>query len=378
MPDKSKKQPPKPLSPFEQKLNDLVSNIFSRIPFLQKLLFIHHLQIMTNSGLPIVSALKILNQEIENKKLKDIIGEIKEEVEKGQQLSEALARYPKVFPKIYVSMVAAGESAGKMEQSLGEIHNQMKKTQELMSKIRGALIYPSIVMIAMIAIAIEVVVFVLPKLMIMFKEFNAELPLSTRILVKITDYGQIIFTTYIGLIVLAALILLAYIIKKLYAQPPVKKFVHNLNLHLPIAGPIIKKVNLARFTLTLSSLLESSIPIIDAVGISSDVLGNVIYKENLLSTAESLKKGEQLSSILSNFPKTFPPMVTEMIMVGEETGQTEHMLKELSEYFGNEVDTTMKNFSTIIEPVIILVMGLGVAGIAVSVIMPMYSLAQSF
>lgn len=366
------------LSSFEQKLNDFVSDYIFRVPFLQKLLFIHHLQIMIKSGLSIINALKILGEEIENKKLKKIIGEIKDEVEKGKQLSEALAKYPAVFPKIYVSMVAAGESAGKMERALEEIHEQMKKNQELMSKIRGALIYPAIVMVAMVAIAIEVVVFVLPKLMIMFKEFDAELPFSTRILIRVTELGQTIFTTYIGLIVLAFLILSVYIIRKLYARPPVKKAVHNLNLRLPIAGPIIKKINLARFTLTLSSLLESSIPIIDAVGITSDTLGNVIYKQNLLSAAESLKKGEALSAILAKFPAAFPPMVTEMIMVGEETGQTEHMLKELSEYFSNEVDATMKNFSTIIEPVIILVLGLGVAGIAVSVIMPMYSLAQSF
>ena len=146
---------------------------------------------------------------------------------------------------------------------------------------------------------------------------------------------------------------------------------------MPIIGGIIKKINLARFTLTLSSLLESTIPIIDAARISSEVLGNVIYKESLLSVSESLKKGESLSEILRRFPKIFPPMVTEMIMVGEKSGKTEDMLRELAEFYGNEVDTTMRNFTTIIEPIIILVLGLAVAGIAVAVIMPMYSLSQN-
>lgn len=374
----SAKKEEKQLSPFEQKINKWIADHLTRVPFVQKTLFVHHLQIMIKAGLSIVDALKILSEEIENKKLKSIISDLKKEVETGKQLSEALAKYPGVFPPIYASMISAGETSGKLEESLVQIHDQMKKNQELTSRIRGALIYPAIVMVAMIGIAIEVVVFVLPKLMVMFKEFDAKLPLSTRILVKITDIGQVIFTTYVGFIFLGAIIGLFYLIRYLYAKPNIKRVVHLLYLRTPIIGPVIQKISLARFTLTLSSLLESAIPIIDAVHITSDVLGNVRYKENLAEAGEGLKKGEQLSSILSKYPLTFPPMVTEMVMVGEETGQVEHMLKELSEYYAAEVDSTMRNFSTIIEPAIILLLGLGVAGIAVSVIMPMYSLAQSF
>ncbi|MDO8499107.1 MAG: type II secretion system F family protein [bacterium] len=348
------------------------------VPFLQRMLFIHHLQIMTKAGLSIISALQILSDEIENTKLKAVATDIKLEVEKGKQLSEAVAKYPKIFPAIYVSMIAAGESSGKMEKALDEIYIQMKKSQELSSKVKGAMIYPAIVMIAMTGIAIEVVVFVLPKLMVLFADFKAELPLPTKILIKITAFGQVIFTTYWGLIALAVIIGLAYAWHKSYAKPEVKSMVHRLILRFPIVGPIIKQINLAHFTLTLSSLLDSAIPIIEAVNISAEVLSNVIYKQNLQATAESLKKGQQLSSILAKYPETFPPMVTEMIMVGEETGEVEHLLKELADYYGGEVDTTMRNFSTVIEPVIILVLGLAVAGIAVAVIMPMYSLAESF
>lgn len=366
------------LSPLEIKINDFITNHLTRIPFVEKMLFIHHLQIMTKAGLSIINALKILSEEIENKKLRMIIADVKKEVEKGKQLSEALAKFPKFFPPIYVSMIAAGETAGKMEESLTQIHGQMKKSHELSAKIRGAMIYPAVIIVAMIAISIEVVVFVLPKLMIMFNEFDASLPLPTRILIKITEMGQTIFTTYVGIIVLAVLILVIWIIKTLYKKPPIKKKFHTFLLILPIFGKIIKKINLARFTLTLSSLLQSTIPIIEAVKISSDIMGNVNYRDDLVTTSEALKKGEQLSAILMQFPRTFPPMVTEMIMVGEETGEVEKMLAELSEYYSNEVDETMRNFSTIIEPVIILVLGLAVAGIAVAVIMPMYSLAQSF
>lgn len=212
----------------------------------------------------------------------------------------------------------------------------------------------------------------------MFKEFDAELPLATRLLIKITEFGQLIFTTFYGLIALAVALLLISLTRRAYKKPSIKKFLHGLVLRLPIAGPIIKKINLARFTLTLSSLLKSTIPIIESVRIAADTLGNVVYKENLYAAAEALKKGDAFSAILARFPRTFPPMVNEMVMVGEETGEVEKMLGELAEYYGNEVDNTMRNFSTIIEPVIILLLGLAVAGIAVAVIMPMYTLTQSF
>lgn len=365
------KQPRKP-SAFEIKLNTWISDHLSRVPIMQKILFVSHLKTMVKAGLSLIDALRILSEEIENKKLKNVIGEIKDGVEKGLQLSEVLARYPKIFPAIYVSMISAGETAGKMEMALEQVSVQMKKNHELTSRIRGAMMYPAVIVIAMIGISIEVVVFILPKLLIMFKEFDARLPLPTRILIFITD-----FTGNYGLWMLAVIILLIITVVWLLKKPKIKKVVHAFNLKLPIIGTIIKKINLARFTLTLSSLLESTIPIIDATRISSEVLGNVIYKTSLLSVSESLKKGEALSDILRRFPKIFPPMVTEMIMVGERAGKTEDMLRELAEYYGNEVDMTMRNFTTLIEPIIILVMGLAVAGIAVAVIMPMYSLAQN-
>jgi len=365
------KQPRIP-SAFEQKINAWISDHLVRVPIMQKILFVSHLKTMVKAGLSLIDALRILSAEIENKKLRTVIGQITIGVEEGLQLSEVLAKYPKIFPSIYVSMIGAGETAGKMETALDQVSVQMKKNHELSSRIKGAMMYPAVIVTAMIGISIEVVVFILPKLLIMFKDFGAELPLPTRILIFITDS-----TTKYGLWMLGFIIIFIVTAFWLIKKPDVKRVVHATNLALPIIGGIIKKINLARFTLTLSSLLESTIPIIDATRISSEVLGNVIYKESLLIVSESLKKGETLSDILRQFPKIFPPMVTEMIMVGERSGKTEDMLRELAEFYGNEVDTTMRNFTTIIEPIIILVLGLAVAGIAVAVIMPMYSLSQT-
>jgi type IV pilus assembly protein PilC len=270
-------------------------------------------------------------------------------------------------------MIAAGESAGKMQESLEQVYNQMKKSHELTSRIRGALIYPAVIMTAMTGIGIEMVVFVLPKILVMFNDFNAELPLPTRILMGVVNFSE----KYALLVALGLVAFVSFCIW-LLRKPPVKYQVHAFLLKLPVFGIIMKKINIARFTLTLSSLLQSALPIIEAVKITAQVLGNVRYRESVLVMAEDLKKGSPLSETLAKYPMYFPPMVVQMIMVGEQSGQVDHMLSELSEYYGEEVDATMRNFSTIVEPVMILIMGVAVAGMAVAVIMPMYSLAQSF
>ncbi|MFA6105627.1 MAG: type II secretion system F family protein [Patescibacteria group bacterium] len=359
--------------PKEQSALEIwLTDHLTRIPIMQKILFVHNLSIMVKAGLSIVDGLRILAEQVENKRLKKVISLVKAQVEKGRQLSEALADYPQVFPAIYVSMIGAGEAAGKMEESLTQVSSQMKKSYELTSHIKGALIYPAVVLVAMAGVGIGMVTFVLPKILGMFTEMDVELPLTTRMLIFVVNafqnYGIFMLIGFIALIVLGV-----WLMKK----PKVKDVVHNLMLKLPIFGPVIKKVNIARFTLTLSSLLQSAIPIIEAVKITSAVEGNVKYRDDLIAVSEALKKGEPLSEALGRSPSRFPPMVVQMIMVGEQSGEVEAMLKELANYYSEEVDNTMRNFSTIIEPVLILILGVGVAGIAVSVIMPIYSLSSS-
>ncbi len=366
----------KQLSPLEQKINNWVTDHLTRIPLIQKIFFLEHLHTMIHAGLSLVESLDTLGKEIENKKLQKIIIEIKTDIEKGQPLAEVLARYPKAFPPIYVKMIEAGEVAGKMEESLKQVVDQMQKNEKLISTIRGALIYPAVIVVAMVAIGIMMVTVVLPKLTVLFEEFDAELPLATKILIVITDFASQPVNMVIVLISLIAIIFLFIFSLKKY--PKFRRTIHNLNLHLPILGMVIKKINLARFSLTLSSLLKSTIPIVQAVEITSQTCGNVLYRDYLKLTSEKIKTGVPLSEILGENHYLFPPMVTEMIMVGERTGEVNQLLDELANFYGNEVDRTMKNFATIIEPIIILALGLAVAGIAVAVIMPMYSLVQNF
>lgn len=363
------------LSAFEQKLNELASHL-SRISLAQKIFFIDHLRTMTKAGLSLVEGLDILSKQMSNQKFKKITGKIKAEVEKGRPLSEVLSEYPRVFPSMYVKMVESGEVAGTLEESLEQVVIQMKKSHELIASIRGAMIYPAVIMVAMGGVGVLMTTVVLPKLLEIFKDFDAELPLATQVLIVIVDFVSkplnlaLIFVVLIGLA--------SGFVYLMRNSIGFKRFVHGVYLHLPIVGGVIRQINLAKFSLTLSSLLSSTIPIIDAVDITAETCSNVRFREALHDSAKKIKSGEPFSDILREHDDLFPPMVTEMVMVGERSGEVEHLLHELAEFYGDKVDRTMKNFSTVIEPVIILALGLAVAGLAVAVVMPMFSLVQNF
>ncbi|HBB37827.1 MAG: hypothetical protein UV82_C0005G0034 [Candidatus Magasanikbacteria bacterium GW2011_GWD2_43_18] len=371
-----KKKKPRELSRFEKKMNDWFTKHLTRISFTEKMFFVDHLRIMIHAGLSLVESLEILAKETGNKALKMVIGQITKDVSSGKQLSAVLLQHPKVFPPIYVKMIEAGEVSGKLEEALTQIAIQMKKTHDLTASIRGAMIYPSVVIVAMIGIGILMTTVILPKLLTIFDEFESELPLPTKILVAITHFMSKPVNLILMLFILICSVTMFLIMMK--KSPKFRKTVHTINLYLPVVGAVIKKVNLARFSLTLSSLMKSAIPIVDSVTITADTCSNVNYRISLMQSAADLEKGIPLSESLRKHPTLYSPLVTEMIMVGERTGEIDTLLTELSNFYNEDVDKTMKNFTTIIEPVLIVFLGLGVGGVAVSVIMPMYSLVQNF
>ncbi|MBI5230359.1 MAG: type II secretion system F family protein [Candidatus Magasanikbacteria bacterium] len=352
--------------------NHILENL-QRITLPQKIFFVDSLRVMIKAGLSVVEALRILALQTPNPRFKKIIEAIKKNVEEGHSLTETLEKFPSVFPPIFVKMISAGEISGRLEDTLQQIVIQMKKSYELSSKVRGAMIYPAVVLVAMLGIGVEMVVFVLPKLLAVFKEMNIALPIPTRILIALSDF--LINHGILALISIGACVgALIAIHKKLWFQ----KFWHMAIIHFPIIGNIVKQVNLARFTLTLSSLLKSTIPIIDALDITGQVLGNVHYKLIVKETSEQIKSGRTLAECLTPYPLFFPPLTTQMILVGEQSGKLEEMLSELAAYYDNEVDRILKNISTIIEPLMIIILGVVVGALAVSVIMPLYSLAEGF
>ncbi|MFH1866764.1 MAG: type II secretion system F family protein [Patescibacteria group bacterium] len=344
---------------------------WQRIRAIDKIFFTQNLHVMLKAGLTVTASLKTLAEQTSNKRFKNILEEIRLNVEKGLTLSDALSSYPKVFSELFINMVRAGEKSGKLEEVLVQITNQLRKSHSLISKVRGALTYPTIVIIAMVGIGITMIVFVIPQITAIFKEVDAALPLPTRVLIKTSE---IVVTQGLWLILAAILLIVGFI----YAIHTVrgKKVWHTLLLKLPLVNNIFKQINLAKFSRTFSSLLKTDIPIVQTFQITATTLGNVRYRQLVLEAANQVKSGTAVSQAIGTNHQLFPPLVIQMVSVGEETGTLDSVLDELANFYEEEVDRIMNNLSTIIEPVLMLILGTAVGFFAVSIILPMYSLTE--
>ena len=352
------------------KINLFLQKLTS-VPLAEKLFFVQHLSIMLKAGISLSTALKTLAKQTTNKRFARIIADISRNVEKGVSFTESLKPHEKIFGQLFINMIESGEISGKLEEVLKRLYIQFKKNHELVSKVKGALIYPIVILIAMSGIGTFIMIAVVPKITAMFKDFNAELPLATKLLIKFSD--SLVAN---GLLYLVALIVVILTIVQLIKTKRGRYAFHGLLLKLPIFSPIIKKINLARFARTTSSLLKTDIMIIKSFQIAANVLGNVHYRQALMEMSDKIKKGGTINEVVANYPKLFPPVVAQMIAVGEDTGELDYILEELAEFYEGEIDQTMNNLPAIIEPILILVLGLVVGGIAVAVIMPMYALTS--
>lgn len=344
---------------------------FQKVSLRDKIFFTKNLGVMLKAGLSLGKALEALAEQATTAKFKKILTAVEDKVKKGHSFAEALKDHPKTFNELFISMIESGEASGNMEEVLKQLHKQMSRDQELISKVKGAMIYPSIVVTAMVGIGTAMMIFVVPKFVSIFEEVNAELPIITRMLISVSK-----FITSNGLVVALALIILVTVAVYFFRTERGKKFLHMIFLKLPIMAPISKKINLARFSRTLSSLLNTDIPIVQSFEITAKVLGNFYYKQALREAAEKIKKGEQVNDVLRKHYKLFPAVVVQMITVGEETGSLDSILDEVASFYEDDVDQTMKNLPTIIEPILMLILGAGVGFMAVAIMMPMYSLTQ--
>jgi type IV pilus assembly protein PilC len=343
-----------------------------RVSAIEKIFFTQNLQVMVRSGLSISVALKTLAEQTTNKSMRIILLDVQQKVDRGIPLSDSLAEHPKIFSELFVSMVRAGEKSGKLDEVLLQITNQLRKSHALIAKVKGALTYPVIVIIAMLGIGTAMMVYVIPQMTSIFQEVNATLPLPTLILIETSN-----FLVNNGLWVLLGTILIVVTFVQFIHTKKGKQNWHGFLLKLPIVSSILKKINLAKFARTFSSLLKTDIPIVQAFQITASTLSNVLYREALVQTGEGVKKGVAVSNIIRGYPKLFPPLIAQMIAVGEETGTLDNILEELAQFYEDDVDRTMGNLATIIEPVLMIVLGFGVGGMAIAIIMPMYSLSQS-
>lgn len=346
--------------------------VFGRVSIHDKIIFARNLGGMLAAGLPLSRALNVLERQTSNAKLKGIIASVNTKISTGSSLSAALGDFGTVFPSIMVFMIKAGEEGGNLASALSGIADQLDKTYALERKIRGALMYPAVVITVMIVIGILMFIFIVPELTKTFAELNTKLPFSTRVVVGISDFIR--NNTTVGLVGLAILVGGLWVSAKSVQG---KRAIDYVLLRIPIISPLIKQANAARTGQTLSSLLSSGVEVVTALGITADVMSNSYYKDVLLKAREAIQKGDPISSVFREAESIYPPFLSEMVAVGEETGKLSNMLKETGTFFETEVEQKTKDLSTIIEPVLMVVVGVAVGFFAVAMISPAYSLMNS-
>ncbi len=337
----------------------------------ERVLFTRQLATLVKAGLPITQALNTAIQQVNNPKFKTTLSKISASVEGGQSLANSFGQYPELFNHIFVSLVDAGEQSGTLDESLQRLADQQEKEQQILGKVRGALIYPMIVFAVIIGVVIFMVTTVLPQVANLYKELGQKLPLMTSVLLAVSNF--MITYWYLFLLLLLALV---FGTKAYIRTPQGRKYFDRLKLNLPLISPLLKKVYAARFTRTLASLVNSGVPLLQSLQIAGESVDNVVVQAVIDKATEKVRTGESLSSALTGHDEILT-LVPQMINVGEESGSLGAMLEKIASFFEEEVDQTVKNLSGIIEPIMIVFLGLVVMFIVVAVLYPIYGLVTA-
>ena len=352
---------------FQFDLGEVVSRL-RPISIVEKMFFARNLAVMVGAGLALTRALDALAQETTNPKFKRIIGDLNDGVVKGKSFADSLRLHQKVFGELFVNMVEVGETTGKLTLVLKLLANQMKRDHALRKRVKGAMMYPVIIMIALAGVGTLMMIYVVPTLSATIKELGVPLPITTRVIIAVSDmlvgYGPLVF------VAVAALVAGLWRLRRTARG---KALIDRFSLKLPIFGPLIRKFNTARFCRTLAYLVTSGVPIVRSLEITSGVLSHTGFRAVVSRAAKDIQKGKPLAAVLAEHPRIFQPLVTQMIAVGEETGKISEMLLRLAVFFEGEVASVTKNLSTIIEPILMIFIGAAVGFFAVSMLQPIYS-----
>lgn len=334
--------------------------------------FTRQLSIMLHAGLTIIDSLRILKKQIKKKGLLKVVNALDEQIRAGNSLSSALKMFPDQFPNMYVSLIKAGEASGKLSDILLKLAENLEKDRELKGKIRNALIYPAVIIAAMIAVFFIMVAFVLPKLLSFYKEFDVKLPASTKFLIIVSSFSQK-FWFIIVVVVIAGIIAL-----QRYAKTKQGKYLYDeLILKIPVISNIFKMTSLVDSTRTLSLLIGAGVSMLESLTIIIETTNNIVYQNSYKNVLKKVEKGMSLGSALSS-EGIFPPIFVQMTIVGESTGFLDDTLLRLSKYFESESEIAIKTMTTLIEPAVLIVLGIGVGFLVVSVITPIYNFTSSF
>jgi len=334
--------------------------------------FSRQFAVMISANVPIVESLVILIEQTSKFKLKQVVAEVAFEVTAGSLLSDSLAKHPKVFDNFFINMIKSGEASGKLDEVLEYLADQTERSYETASKVKGAMIYPVFVLIAMVVVGIILMVKILPSLTDMLQESGAELPVTTKIIIAISDF----LINYLWLVIVLV-IGLVFLVRLYLKTDKGRRQWDSLTLHIPIFGKLVNYVVLTRFTRSLSTLLKGGVTITKSLEIVSGVVSNKVYEDILLRTLQSIKDGNPLSTVM-NTESIVPKMVPQMFSVGERTGKIDVVLDSITGFYTRESEKMLANLGSLMEPLIMVIMGIGVGIMVAAVIMPMYSMATQF
>ena len=357
----------------KQKPKDLLEYV----PFLKQkvkekniVVFARIFSTMINAGLPLIQCLDLLAQQEENKTFAKIITSVKEDIEGGSTLQDALKKYPAVFDELFVNLVAAGESGGILDVILIRLSNYMEKTMKLKTKVKGSLVYPIIVLAVSIAVITLLLVYVIPVFKKMFEGMGGQLPGPTQFLITVSDYAVSYFPYIIG-----GVVLFIFVFRRYYRTEKGRLTVDALVLKTPIFGPLLTKVAVAKFTRTLSTMMASGVPILEGLNIVSKTAGNVVVENAIMKTRQSISEGRTIAEPLAE-TEIFPPMVVQMIAVGEATGALDAMLAKIADFYDDEVDAAVAAMTTMLEPFMMVFLGIVVGGMIICMYLPIFKMAS--
>ncbi|MFH1036587.1 MAG: type II secretion system F family protein [Patescibacteria group bacterium] len=331
--------------------------------------FARQLSILFKSQVPIVEALLSIARQTEKLEFREKVIRLAEEVEGGTTLSSAFSLYPKLFSPFFINMVKSGEASGKLSEALEYLADHLEQESDFQSKITGAMIYPAFVVGVFVLVFVAMIFFVMPRLIEILQETNQELPLVTKIVIAFTN-----FIRKWGAVLLVAVIASGLLLYRYIKTEEGKKFLDRNILKIPIVGPLLKKVYLTRFAENISTLISGGLPIARALEISGEVVGNDVYRTIIFDIRDGVRKGESISSVLENYQKEFPSLFVQMTVVGEKTGRIETVLGNIVNFYKKEVDRSVDSMIALLEPLMLVVLGVGVALLLVSILLPIYQI----
>lgn len=352
--------------------DNFLQKFFNRVGFNELVIMTRQLATMVGAGLNLSDSIDILSEQQTNKKFQTVLVSVSNDIKGGLSLHQSLSKYPEVFPPLYINLVKSGETSGKLDMVLLRMADNLEKDREFRARIKGAMIYPVVVVTMMVIVMIIMVTFVIPKLTALYKESTIELPLPTKMLIFISDFF-IQFWWVILIIVIGGIFGLKKWKKTVYGG----LFFDRLILKIPVVNKIAVNVTLANFSRTFGLLVSAGIPLLEGISIVEGVIGNSVYKNALRVSYLGVEKGLSFSAQLTSL-SVFPKIVGQMVKVGEETGKVDEIFYKLSDYFESESDHLVKNLTVAIEPIVLVILGLGVAFLVISIILPIYKLTTSF